>query len=110
TPLTAMCHLTEMLEEGGAPPDRLQQYYGALTRETRRLHSMVESLLDFGRIEAGRQTYEMRETNAEELVRDVMNEFTDRTPGGAARLALQAPLDSCMIRADRQAIALALRN
>ena len=38
TPLTAMRHLTEMLEEGGTQPERLPDYYRALGKETRRLH------------------------------------------------------------------------
>ena len=54
TPLTAMCHLTEMLDEGSTEPDRLPHYYRALRRESHRLHAMVENLLDFGRIDAGR--------------------------------------------------------
>jgi signal transduction histidine kinase len=110
TPLTAMRHLTEMLEENGAPQDRLPQYYHALARETRRLHGMVESLLDFGRMEAGRRTYHMEETNAAILVRGVVDEYRERLGGGGERLAFDAPQDTFMVRADREAIALALRN
>ena len=57
TPLTAMRHLTELLEEDAAPPGRLAGFHQALGKETRRLHAMVEGLLDFGRIESGRQVY-----------------------------------------------------
>jgi two-component system, OmpR family, phosphate regulon sensor histidine kinase PhoR len=110
TPLTAMCHLTEMLEENGAPQDRLPRYYHALARETRRLHRMVESLLDFGRMEAGRHTYRMEETNAASLVVRVVDEFRERPDGGSGRLAFEAPRDRFMVRADRDAIALALGN
>ena len=80
-----MCHLTEMLEEDGAPQDRLPQYYRALARETRRLHRMVESLLDFGRMEAGKRAYHMEETNAAALVSRIMDEFRDRPDGGWGR-------------------------
>lgn len=52
----------------------------------------------------------MREMNATELVRDVIGEFRDRTNGRASRLALDAPKGDCLIRADQQAIALAVRN
>jgi signal transduction histidine kinase len=110
TPLTAMCHLTEMLEENGAPPERLPQYYGALARETRRLHGLVESLLDFGRMEAGRRTYRMEETNAAALARRVVEEFRDRPDGSGERLAFATREEGLMVRADRDAIALALRN
>src|SRR6187549_1447441 len=75
TPLTAMRHLTEMLEEGGSPPERLPQYYQALGKETRRLHGLVENVLDFGRIEAGRRTYPMEETDAVSSVARIVDEF-----------------------------------
>lgn len=110
TPLTAMCHLTEMLEENGAPAERLPHYYGALARETRRLHGLVESLLDFGRMEAGRRTYQMEETNAAALARLVVEEFRDRPDGSGERLAFDAWEEGLVVRADREAIALALRN
>ena len=55
TPLTAMRHLTDLLEEGGTPPERLPHFYQALGKETRRLHGMVESLLDFGRCTGSRR-------------------------------------------------------
>jgi len=110
TPLTAIRHLTEMLEENGAPQDRLPQYYRALAREARRLHGIVESLLDFGSMEAGRRTYHMEETNPAILVRRVVDEFRERPGGGGERLAFDAPQNAFTVRADREAIALALRN
>jgi signal transduction histidine kinase len=110
TPLTAMRHLTEMLEEGYVASDRAAQYYQALGRETRRLHEMVENLLDFGRLESGRRTYHMESTSPIELAKRVVNEFHDR---GTNRLELAnettARLD-WRIDADQQALSLALRN
>ncbi len=113
TPLTAMCHLTEMLEEGGATPERLPEYYRALGKESRRLHTMVENLLDFGRMDSGRRTYEFCETDAVELVAHVAHEFADRSAAAARRIE-RSPLPlqghATIIHADREALALALRN
>ena len=119
TPLTAMRHLTEILEEGGAPGDRLPRYYRALAKETRRLHGMVESLLDFGRMEAGQRTYQMEDISAADVARRVVDEFREQVSDAAHRVAFEAPLDEQgdqgradgpRIRADREALALALRN
>jgi signal transduction histidine kinase len=114
TPLTAMCHLTEMLEEGGATPARLPQYYRALGKESRRLQALVENLLDFGRMDSGRRTYEFSETDAGDLVDHVVQEFADRSPSAARRLAKATLVDQAherlTIHADREALALALRN
>jgi len=115
TPLTAMCHLTEMLDEGSTPAGRLPHYYRALVKETRRLRAMVESLLDFGRMEAGRRLYQMEETSAADLTAQVVAEFREQISAAAQRIELHAPppgsgSNGFSIRADREAIALALRN
>jgi signal transduction histidine kinase len=113
TPLTAMCHLTEILEQGNAGPERRSEYYRALGKESRRLHTMVENLLDFGRMDSGRRTYEFSETDAVELVDHVAHEFADRSAVAARRIE-RSPLPSLghtmIIHADREALALALRN
>jgi signal transduction histidine kinase len=110
TPLTAMRHLTEMLEEGDTPQSRLPLYYRVLGKETRRLHAMVESLLDFGRMEAGRRTYRMEDANAAELAQQVVDEFREHSSIATHRLELQSSSSPLHIRADRDALALALRN
>ena len=114
TPLTAMCHLTEMLDEGSTEPDRLPHYYRALRRESHRLHAMVENLLDFGRIDAGQRAYQFVDTDLAELVTQVVQECRHHTPSSAHRLLWQAmapvAAESVRIRADREALALALRN
>jgi len=111
TPLTAMCHLTEMLEAGDATPARLPDYYRALGRESRRLHAMVENLLDFGRMDPGRRTYDFEETDAIELVDHVAQEFADRSETAARRIEKSpSSAHATFVRADREALALAVRN
>jgi len=111
TPLTAMCHLTEMLEQGDASPARLPDYYSALGKESRRLHAMVEKLLDFGRMDSGRRTYDFSEMNAVELVEHVAEEYADRSPALASRIEKSLPAaDGAMVTGDREALMLAVRN
>jgi signal transduction histidine kinase len=105
-----MSHLTEMLEEGGTPGDRLPLYYRALGKETKRLRGMVESLLDFGRMEAGRHVYHMEDADAAELVRRVVDEFREEASTNAHRVELDMPPGERRIRGDREAITRALRN
>ena len=114
TPLTAMCHLTEMLEEGSASSDRLPQYYQALGRESRRLHAMVENLLDFGRIDAGRREYTFEDVDAAQLVTQVVRQCEDQIPTAPSRIRWESPPIASgrefHVRADREALGLALRN
>ena len=110
SPLTAMRHLTEMLEEGTVEQERLPKYYLALGKETRRLQGMVENLLDFGRIEAGKQVYHLEETSATDLVRRVVDDFREGASGDADRVQVESTTDRFPLRADPHAMALALRN
>jgi signal transduction histidine kinase len=105
-----MRHLTDLLEEGGISPQRLTACYAALGKETRRLHAMVESLLDFARMESGRRAYDMTETNAVELTETLVDEFRQQRHLSAHRLEWRPPETQPGIRADRDAISLALRN
>ncbi len=110
TPLTAMCHLTELLEEGNSPEDRLRLYYRALGKESRRLRGMVESLLDFARMEAGRQVYRMEDVDIAALVQEVVSDYREQAAVNNQRIALETPAGELHTRADREAIARAVWN
>jgi signal transduction histidine kinase len=114
TPLTSLRHLTELLESGKVDTeDRRRQYYAVLARETERLHRMVEGLLEFGRLEAGRRQYEFEEVNPVQFVTDVVTDFRAEIEStgrhvemNVADLGPQAP----HVRVDREAIGRAIRN
>ena len=69
TPLTSLRHVTELLEESDdLPPSGGGRSTEALGRNTERLHRLVESLLDFSRMEGGRKPYDFRPLDAADLV------------------------------------------
>jgi signal transduction histidine kinase len=110
TPLAAMSHLTETLSEKRATPERVPEYYDALARETRRLHGLVESLLDFGRTEAGRRVYQRTEIDVSQIVLDVVNSTRNIATLPPDRIAVDIPGPPCRTFADRDAMALVVRN
>jgi signal transduction histidine kinase len=115
TPLTAISHLIEMLDEGSVPSNRLADYYSAIRRESRRLRTMVENLLDFGRFESGRHSYVFDDIDPVALVARVVDEVRERSAATALRMRWLPPAcDSSgpapRVRADREALALAIRN
>jgi signal transduction histidine kinase len=85
TPLTSLQHATQLLEEDDElPPARRQSLYAALGRSSERLRGLVESLLDFARMEEGRRPYDLRSLDPSSLVQSVVEEFerqahTERT-------------------------------
>jgi signal transduction histidine kinase len=111
TPLTSMRQLSEMLAAGRAPSgERRQMYYETLVRETSRLQRLIEALLNFGRMEAGRRPYRFEELDAAALVRRVASEFEGHMAAAGRRIEIVGSPPRCPIEADPEAISVALRN
>ena len=90
TPLTSIRQLSEMLAKGRVPTDDLrQQSYHILSHESERLQSLVESLLDFGRIEAGAMQYRFERLDAASLVADVVAGFRETAVSQGFHVELQ---------------------
>lgn len=111
SPLTSLRQLSEMLAFGRLPSeDRRQLYYDTLVRETTRLQRMVEALLNFGRMEAGARRYRFETLDAAVLVRRVIDDFEEQWPDSVPRIQYDAAPEPCPIRADPEAIGVAVRN
>ena len=70
TPLTAINGWGETLLEGDEDPEELRRGVGIILKESKRLTSMVEELLDFSRMEDGRFTLRVEQA-------DIQAEFED---------------------------------
>jgi len=111
TPLTAVRQFSEMLMKGRVPTEELrQQCYQLLDREGERLQKLVEDLLDFGRIEAGRYRYQFAPQDAGELVRGIVARFQEKVTPKGFRVELEAPPDPLSVSADGEALGRAIWN
>jgi signal transduction histidine kinase len=111
TPLTSLRQLSEMLSRGRVPTEELrQQSYDILARESERLQRLVESLLDFGRIEARAVQYHFEDLDPKVLVHEVVAEFQEHAAVQGYRVELAGVAEYLLIRADREALGLALWN
>jgi signal transduction histidine kinase len=111
TPLTSLRQLSEILSDGRvASEDRRRVYYDALTRQTERLHQLVESLLDFGRMEAGTTPYRLEPLDACALVRNVVEQFEREAQSRGYHVELEISDTAANVAADREALTNALWN
>lgn len=107
TPLTALRQFTDMLLERSTLSEAQRRTcYEAQARSTERLSRLVESLLDFRRMEAGARPYVMEMLDAGELMGRVAEEFR-RESGAEVRVPEQRGI---MMQADAGALSLALWN
>jgi signal transduction histidine kinase len=110
TPLTALRQFTDVLKEHGALDDeRRRVCYDAQSRATDRLTRLVESLLDFGRMEAGARAYRFEPLDSGALVRTVVEEFQREVEHAGYRVDLRSN-GSAPIEADGEALSRALWN
>jgi signal transduction histidine kinase len=111
TPLTSMRQFTEMLvEDENLPPEKRHTYYLAQERATSRLSRLVESLLDFGRMEAGARPYRLERLDISLLVRRVVEEFKQETSANGLKIGFSVPEDGPIVNGDLEALAQAIWN
>jgi signal transduction histidine kinase len=76
TPLSLIRLYAETLEMGRiTTPEKAQEYYRIIRKESERLTALINNILDFSRIEAGRKEYDFRETDMQELVRNTLDSY-----------------------------------
>ena len=111
TPLTSLRQLTEVLrDQRVASEERRQTYYDAMARQTDRLHQLVESLLDFGRMEAGRSPYRLQPLELGGLVRSVVEQFSRENAARGYQVEVDVAGPAMTVAADPPALTNALWN
>ncbi len=76
TPLSLIRMFAETLEMDRVPDEaRRREYYAVLTRESERLTRLIDNVLDFSRIESGRQRYDIAPGPVEPVVHEVLESF-----------------------------------
>jgi signal transduction histidine kinase len=111
SPLTTIRQMTEMLEMDRLPTEeRRRKYYRVLAGEAARLQRLVETLLNFGRMEAGAERYQFVDVDARALVRKVVDEIEPQARDAGKRIELGGLDTRIAVRGDASALAVALRN
>src|SRR6266498_2262937 len=111
TPLALIRLYAETLELGRiTTQEKKHQYYRIIRKESERLTALINNILDFSRIEAGRKEYEFRKTDIAELVRNTLDSY--RYQIEQQGFAFEESIDSTLpvVRVDREAIARAVVN
>ena len=111
TPLALIRLYAETLELGRiTTQEKKDQYYRIVRKESERLTALINNILDFSRIEAGRKEYEFRETDIAELVQNTLDSY--RYQIEQQGFAFEENIDTNLpaVHVDREAIARALVN
>jgi signal transduction histidine kinase len=111
TPLALIRLYAETLELGRiTTQEKKNEYYSIIRKESERLSSLINNILDFSRIEAGRKEYDFRETDIAELVRNTLDSYRYQIEQQGFALEEQIDPGIPAVKVDREAIARALVN
>ena len=111
TPLALIRLYAETLELGRInTDDKKHEYYSIIRKESERLTALINNILDFSRIEAGRKEYDFRETDIAELVQNTLDSYRFQIEQQGFALEEQIETGIPKVRVDREAIARALVN
>jgi signal transduction histidine kinase len=111
TPLALIRLYAETLELGRITTnEKKHEYYSIIRKESERLTALINNILDFSRIEAGRKEYDFKETDIAELVRNTLDSYRFQIEQQGFALEEQIEPNIPKVRVDREAIARALVN
>ena len=111
TPLALIRLYAETLELGRiSAPEKKQEYYRIIRKESERLTGLINNILDFSRIEAGHREYEFRETDIADLVRNTLDSYRYQIEQQGFTLKEEIDKTVPTVYVDREAIARALLN
>ncbi len=111
TPITSIRMFIETLALGRVKdPAQTQEVLQLLTRETERLSTLIEKVLDWARLEGGRKVYQRERQPVSTLVETAVAAFRAQRLEGDLQLSVDVPEDLPSVEVDRDALAGALLN
>ena len=111
TPLALIRLYAETLELGRiSSAGKQQEYYEIIRKESERLTSLINNILDFSRIESGKKEYNFRETNVADLVRSTLESYRFEIEQSGFNFEQKIDSDVPPLLVDREAIARSLLN
>lgn len=111
TPLALIRLFAETLELGRVPSaEKERQYHRIINKESRRLTQLINNILDFSRIEAGRKEYRFVRGDPAAVVRDVVDAYRFQIEQHGFTLRVDVADDLPEMDLDPEALSQALIN
>jgi signal transduction histidine kinase len=111
TPLALIRLYAETLELGRlTAQEKYQEYFRIIREESERLSALINNILDFSRIEAGRKEYDFKQTDLAELVRSTLDSYRFQIEQNGFAFEENIANDIPPVNVDREAIARSLLN
>ena len=111
TPLALVRMFAEMLQSGRvASDDKRKEYLEIIVRESERLSGLIENVLDFARVERGRESYELEEGDVGDAVARAADVYRYRAERENVKIEVFVASELPRALIDDRAIQLAVTN
>jgi two-component system phosphate regulon sensor histidine kinase PhoR len=111
TPLALVRMFGEMLQSGRVTSEAKQkEYLEIIVRESERLSALIENVLDFARVERGREAYEFAHGDVGDAVAGAVAVYRYRAEREGVELTLEVAAELPKARIDERAVQLAVIN
>jgi two-component system phosphate regulon sensor histidine kinase PhoR len=111
TPLSVVRMFADMLRSNRVPSEeRRLEYLDIICRESERLTSLIDNVLDFAAVEGGKGPYRLRRGDLGEAVQRALDAFRYRGEQDGVDVRLLTPGNLPPVMIDQEAIALAVIN
>src|SRR5262245_7133675 len=111
TPLSLIRMFAETLEMNRVGDEATRrEYYAVITRESERLTRLIDNVLDFSRIEDGRQRYDIRPGPVEPVIQEVIEAFRHALVQQGFAVDVEVESDLPDVPIDAESIKQALAN
>ena len=100
TPLTSIITFAETLQDGALEaPDDARRFVQIIGRNAGRMRTLIEDIMELSAIESGALHLDVRETNLNQLVRDIFHALASKAEGCGVALVNEVEPDA-VVRAD----------
>jgi len=111
TPLALISMFAETLEmDRAASEDKKKEYYSIIRHESDRLASIVNKILSFSKMEAGKISYDMKPANIAEVVEDILSTYDYHLKSQGFNYKYSPGAELPLIEIDKNAVSEAVIN
>lgn len=111
TPLSLISMFAETLEMGRVKSDeKKKEYYSIISQEASRLSNIVNKILSFSKIEAGKRNFTFKEHDLNEIVEHVFESYKFHLQNNGFEFILHKYFHPLNVNADAEAVSEALIN
>lgn len=110
TPLTSIRMFTETLAMRRGDKEAEDRCIRALNKESARLQSLIDRLLDWGRMESGRRVYELIEQDVAPIIEEAISAFEPMRERRHVDLQVHTDPDLPRLWCDKQAVVISIVN